>query len=119
MSFIEQSNEVVMDHFEAKGSPSYKNYVYCHPRDSALSSLSTDKHHGIFWCRDWPYLVPEGDGHAVFGQGLDLVPPTVRDVDKVTGPDQGFEAMEISQPRKPFVVGIFELHLKWKKSFHL
>jgi len=39
------------------------------------------------------------------------VPPAVWDVKEVTGADQSFEAVEVSEPREPFVVGVFQFNL--------
>jgi hypothetical protein len=40
-----------------------------------------------------------------------VVPPAVWDVKEVTGADQSFEAVEVSEPREPFVVGVFQFNL--------
>ncbi len=40
-----------------------------------------------------------------------MVPPAVWDVKEVTGADQSFEAVEVSEPREPFIVGVFQFNL--------
>ena len=68
------------------------------------------------------YLKPERDWDGVLGQRLDLMPPTIRDVENVTGPDDRLEPAKILKLRKSDVVGILKFNLfliKIESSFKI